>query len=100
MVKHIVMWKLHEEAAGKSKSENISIVISKLNGLKAVIDEILSLEVGENFNTSDAAFDLVLTTTHQDRSGLEAYVKHPAHQEVASFIGSVVAERRVVDYEL
>ena len=50
MIKHIVMWKLKEEAEGNNKEENISIVKDKLNALTHVIEEILSLEVGENFN--------------------------------------------------
>ena len=100
MVKHIVMWKLKEEAEGNNKQENISIIKNKLNALIPVIQEISSLEIGENFNPADAAYDVVLVTTHDDRNGLAAYVKHPAHQEAASFIGKVVADRKVIDFEV
>lgn len=100
MIKHVVMWKLKEAAEGNNKKENISIIKNKLNALLPVIQEILTLEIGENINPTEAAYDVVLITTHNDRNGLAGYVNHPAHQEAASFIGKVVAERKVVDFEV
>ncbi len=100
MIKHIVMWKLKEEAEGNNKKVNTSIIKNKLNALVPVIQEILSLEIGENFNPTEAAYDVVLITTHNDRNGLAGYLNHPAHREAASFIGKVVAERKVVDFEV
>jgi len=99
MIKHIVMWKLKDEAEGDTKSENKQKVIEKLHGLVDKISEINSLEAGDNFNPSDAAYDLVLITTHISREALTGYIEHPAHKEAASFIGKVVADRRVVDFE-
>ncbi len=99
MIKHIVMWKLKEEAEGNSKAENIGIVKEKLLALKPLVPQIDTIEVGVNFNTSDAAYDVVLSSTHQTKADLAGYAKHPAHKEAANFIGKVVAERRVVDFE-
>ncbi len=45
------------------------------------------------------AYDLVFITTHSDEDALTQYISHPAHREVAGFIGKVVAERNVVDFE-
>ena len=99
MIKHVVMWKLKNEAEGNSKSRNLELVKDKLLSLKPVISQISSLEVGENFNASDAAFDLVLITAHHDKNALTGYINHPSHKEAAVFIGNVVAERTVVDFE-
>ena len=99
MIKHIVMWKLKNEAEGNSKTRNIELVKEKLLSLKPVISQISSLEVGENFNASDAAFDLVLITAHHDKKALSGYIIHPSHKDAAVFIGNVVAERKVVDFE-
>ena len=99
MIKHVVMWRLKDEAEANNKTRNKEIVIDKLLKLKSEIMELETLEVGRNFNVSDAAFDLVLITTHQDKDALSAYIKHPSHQEAASFIGKVVADRKVVDFE-
>lgn len=99
MVRHVVMWKLKNEAEGNGKVKNMEVVTETLLSLKPLISQINSLEVGKNFNLSEAAFDLVLITTHDDKKALSDYINHPAHQEAAGFIGKVVAERKVVDFE-
>lgn len=99
MIKHVVMWKLKNEAEGNDKLKNAALVKETLTSLKPLISQINSLEVGENFNPTDAAYDLVLITSHQDKEALSAYINHPAHQEAAVFIGKVVTERKVVDFE-
>ncbi len=99
MIKHIVMWKLSEKAEGNDKLANKKLIKEKLLGLKQFIPQIESIEVGENVNPSDAAFDMVLITTHKDTEGLEAYMRHPTHQDAVSFITKVVEERKVVDFQ-
>ena len=99
MIKHVVMWRLKDSAEGNDKSRNSEVMVETLQKLESVIAEIATLEVGKNQNTSDAAYDLVLISTHEDHEALNAYIKHPAHQEAAFFIGKVVAERSVVDFE-
>jgi len=37
---------------------------------------------------------------HHDNAALEAYQIHPAHIEVATWIGTVISDRAVVDYSL
>ena len=57
-----------------------------------------SIEVGLNMNDTPAAFDLVLTSRHDDVAGLQAYAQHPDHLEVLEFIKKVISDRKVVDY--
>jgi len=99
MVKHIVLWKLSEFAEGNSKEINKTLIKEKLLGLKQKIQQIDSLEVGFNYNTTDAAYDVVLITTHESPAALSEYAAHPDHKEVAAFIGKVVSGRKVVDFE-
>ena len=99
MIKHVVMWKLKDSAEGNDKSINKVQIKEKLLELKQKIPQIESMEVGYNFNPSDAAFDVVLITTHKTVEMLKAYAAHPEHQQVAGFIGKVVADRKVVDFE-
>ncbi len=99
MVKHVVMWKLKEFAEGNDQSQNKVLIKEKLLGLKQKISQIDSMEVGFNFNSSEMAFDVVLITTHIDEQALAQYAAHPDHKEVAGFIGKVVEDRKVVDYE-
>ena len=99
MIKHVVMWRLKNEAEGKNKSINMKLVMKNLLSLKPTISQINSLEIGENFNQTDMAFDLVLITTHTNQEALSAYIDHPDHKKVAAFIGKVVADQKVVDFE-
>lgn len=99
MVKHIVMWRLKDEALGATKEENALKLKETLLALKNEIDELKAVDVGINFNPSEAAFDVVLYSEFEDRQGLEAYQKHPEHVKIVKFVGEIRTDRAVVDYE-
>ena len=99
MIKHIVMWRLKDEALGATKSENALKLKETLLALKDVIEELKEVEVGINFNPSDAAFDVVLYSAFDNKEGLEAYQKHPEHVKIVEFVGEIRSDRAVVDYE-
>lgn len=99
MIKHIVMWRLKDEALGATKQENAIKLKETLEALKDVIDELKEVEVGFNFNPSDAAFDVVLYSAFEDKEGLQAYQNHPEHLKVVDFVGEIRTDRAVVDYE-
>lgn len=93
------MWKLKDSHNGESKSEIIDHVKNMLEELNSKISEIVELEVGINFNPSDAAYDVVLYSTFNSGEDLDNYQKHPDHLNVAGYISEVRTERTVVDYE-
>ena len=97
MIKHIVMWRL-DEAAG-DKAGNALRLKQLLEGLNGKIPGLLKLEVGIDFSREGESSDVVLYSEFESRQALAAYQTHPAHVEVAPFVKSVRAERRVVDYE-
>ena len=99
MIKHMVMWKLKESHNGESKNEIIQNVKTILEDLTSKISQITELEVGINFNPSDAAYDVVLYSSFNSREDLDIYQKHPDHVKVAGYISEVRTERTVVDYE-
>ncbi len=99
MIKHIVMWRLKEEAAGVSRTENAARIKTELEALVGRIPEILELEVGINLKEDPAAADVVLVSTFNSLETLAAYAAHPDHQKVVPFIKEVVSDRSVVDYE-
>lgn len=100
MVKHIVMWKLFEEAEGFSKAENAQRMKQKLEELKTLIPEIKSLEVGLNFNSAPDAYDIVLYSAFENREDLQTYQDHSAHTAFKKFIQNIRSEKRVVDYDV
>jgi quinol monooxygenase YgiN len=100
MIKHIVMWRLKDSADGASKEENAEKLKNYLEALKDKIREIRHIEVGINISGSDTASDVVLYSEFDSMEDLEAYLKHPEHQKIVSFVNEIRSERRVVDYEV
>lgn len=100
MVKHIVMWKLRDQAEGASREENARKLKSTLEALTGKIKQIVELEVGFQMKPDESAYDVVLVTSFQTREDLDLYQKHPDHQVVAAFVKKIVSDRKVVDYEV
>jgi len=94
MIVHIVMFKFKE----KEKQANLVKVRAILEQLPSKIDELLSMEVGINFDTAERAMDLSLISTFKTKEDLASYAIHPAHIKVVDFIKTVVTESKVVDY--
>lgn len=100
MIKHIVMWRLKEQAGGATKEENAQKMKQMLEALKGMISEIVQIEVGINRLESPAAYDVVLYSEFASLEGLNAYQIHPEHEKCKEFIGKIVSDRAVVDYEI
>ena len=94
MVKHIVMFKLKEKTPA-----NLDKALAALRSLEGAIETLKFLEVGEDFNGSQRAYDLVLITHFNDKRGLELYQSHPRHQPVIQTMRELCAGSIVVDYE-
>ena len=97
-VKHIVIWKL--AAADETGRAAASARISELlTGLVGTVESIRSLAVGVNGAYPDANSDVAVVSDFDDWEGLEAYIVHPAHQEAATEIRTLVTDRSSIDYE-
>lgn len=99
MFKHIVLWKLKDTAAGRSREENARLIKERFEELANMIDGLKHLEVGIDVLRTDASGDVVLVTEFESRAAYEAYNAHPAHKALVAFIGELRDERRVIDYE-
>ncbi|WP_278600744.1 Dabb family protein [Clostridium tertium] len=100
MIKHIVMWKLKENAEGNTKEINSLEIKRQIESLKGRIDKVLELEVGINFEESSQAYDVVLYSTFHSKDDLNYYQNNEEHLKVVNFIKKVIEERIVVDYEV
>lgn len=99
MINHIVMWTIadkYEELTKREIAEKIKIMIEKL---PKHIPQLRKIEVGINFNNSDASGDVVLYSEFDSVEDLEIYQEHPEHKKVAAFISNVRISRMVVDYK-
>jgi hypothetical protein len=99
MLTHIVFWKLKDEADGHSKAEIASRLKHDLEALRGAVPGVRAIEVGIDVNRSEAAYDVALYSVFSDAAALEAYQRHPKHQEIVKFLAGVRTARAVVDYE-
>lgn len=100
MIKHLVFFKLAEEAEGNAKAENILLIKEKLEALKGVIPVIRKIEVFPNHSrASSENYDIVLDSEFDSLEDLKAYVVHPEHQKAGEFIAKVKIGRVAIDYE-
>lgn len=100
MIKHIVFWKLKEEACGNDKCFNAKMIKEKLEELNGQIPGLLKLEVGIDFSQTEMSYDVALYSAFANKADLKLYDEHPLHVAVKSFVKEVNCSRSVVDYEI
>ena len=100
MIKHIVMWKLKEEAEGKDRLANAREMKRRLDECAHIVPGILAFEVTLAQPGLEATYDVVLYSEFEDRAALEAYATHPTHKALVPFIGAVREARQCMDYEV
>ena len=99
MIKHIVMWKLKDEAHGNDKATNAGLIKEKLEELSGKIEGLLKIEIGIDF-IGENNFDVVLYSELTSEEALNEYQNHPLHQAVLPFIREAVSDRKAVDYKI
>jgi len=77
-----------------------SRITERLQALETEIAGIQSIRVDRDLGLVDGHWDVALVSEHGDNAALEAYQVHPAHVEVATWIGAVISDRAVADYSL
>lgn len=102
MIRHVVMWKLKDEAEGATKKKNAEKMKLILEGLKINIEEIKNVEVGINISDEDGdeSWDVVLISDFETELDYTMYTRNAHHKKAINFINSVIAERRFVDYNV
>jgi len=97
MIKHIVFWNVKEDLDLEGVFEELKIRVEAMNG---VVPGLKRVELGRDFNKSDAAYHLALYAELENKDALITYADHPAHLHFKEFIGAVTSQRAVVDYEV
>jgi hypothetical protein len=101
MIRHIVMWKLKENAGGATKAKNAEKLKLILEGLRITIDEIKAVEVGIQISElNDESFDVVLISDFETDLDFKMYTRHPQHKKAIDFIEKVAEKRIFVDYKV
>lgn len=98
-IRHIVAWTLAADDAD-TRADQAAEVARRLNALVGVVPSIRSLSAGANVAYPEVNGHVAVVADFDDLAALEAYQVHPAHQEVAAYVRSVVASRIAVDFEV
>lgn len=97
MLHHIVLFSFRAEV---SKADRAAILVA-IGGLKADVQALRSLEVGENVSPARAqGYTHVLLETFDDRAGLAEYATHPVHVPVVARLRDAAAQLLAVDLEV
>ncbi|SFD40888.1 Dabb family protein [Massilia yuzhufengensis] len=100
MIKHIVMWKLKDEAEGADRATNAREMKRRLDECANIVPGQLKFEVVLAQPGLEATYDVVLYSEFADKAALEAYAVHPTHKAVVPFIGAIREGRQCMDYEV
>ena len=99
MIRHLVLWKLAPDAA-----EDSQLIIAELEerfeALVPIIDGLERLEIRADIGETDGNWDVLLDADYRDTAALDAYQVHPAHQEVAAYVRSIVTARACIDVDV
>jgi len=99
MLRHIVMWKLKEQAEGAERAVNARRMKELLETC-AALPGVVKYEVALAQPGLEATYDVVLYSVFRDKAALDAYQSHPQHLAIKPFIGAVRLERQCMDYEV
>lgn len=96
-LRHIVSWQVEGDTPDE-RTEVAARLARALESLNGQIPSLMRLEAHANSLQLAGNWDLVLIADFEDEAALEAYLVHPAHQEVALKVRSVAIKRSAVDF--
>lgn len=93
MIRHVVMWELHEPAQARAFGDALARCAH-------LVDGVHSYEVAIKSDTLPASVDVCLIATFDDADALQRYQDHPVHREVSRRIAPWRTVRHVLDFEV
>ncbi len=99
MVKHIVLFKLKDEAPEAQKLEAMNRFKAAIEALPARIPVIRKIEVGLNINPGET-WSIGLYSEFDSLEDVKSYAVHPDHVAAGKLLAEVKESRACVDYEI
>ena len=99
MVKHIVLFKLKDEASADEKLAAMNDFKKAIEALPAKIPVIRKIEVGLNINPAET-WSIALYSEFDTLDDVKFYAAHPDHVAAGKLIAEVKESRACVDYEV
>lgn len=81
-------------------AESIRKTQEVLLSMRGKIETLIDIQAEVNIRPSQTAYDLILITKFESLEGLNTYLAHPVHLEVAKYIVSVLDTQASVCYEI
>ncbi len=94
MLKHIVLYKLHDSS--KEERERITGLFRSMIGN---VSQLRKLETGYDVLFSERSYDVALICEFDNMEELKAYKENPEHLKVAVQIRAATKQSVSVDYE-
>jgi hypothetical protein len=98
VIRHLVLWKLADPDADRAAVA--ADLVERFGALVPIVDGLDRLDIRHDLGEVDGNWDLALDADYRDNAALEAYQVHPAHQEVAAYVRSLVSARACIDFEV
>lgn len=98
MVKHIVLFKLKDDAPTDKKLAAMSHFKEAIEALPSKISVIRKVEVGLDINPEET-WSIALYSEFDTLEDMKSYSAHPAHMAASKLIADVKESRACVDYE-
>ena len=98
MVKHIVLFKLKDEASAEEKLIAMNSFKKAIEALPSKISVIRKIEVGLNINPAEA-WSIALYSEFDTLDDVKFYATHPDHLKAGKILADVKESRACVDYE-
>ena len=99
MVKHIVLFKLKDEAPAEQKQAAMNNFKKAIEALPAKISVIRKVEVGLNINPGET-WSIALYSEFDTLADVKFYATHPDHVAAGALLAEVKESRACVDYEV
>jgi Stress responsive A/B Barrel Domain. len=99
MIRHIVMFGVEADNA-EDRNAKITEAAVRLEKLVGVVPGLRAMTVGANGVDLEGNYDFALIADFDNADALSVYATHPAHVEVANFIGTFKTGRACIDIEL
>lgn len=99
MVKHIVLFKLKDDASADAKLAAMHAFKDAIEALPAKISFIRKIEVGLNINPAET-WSIALYSEFDTLDDVRRYAVHPDHVAAGKLLAEVKESRACVDYEL
>ena len=99
MIKHIVLFKLRDEAPAEEKLAAMNDFKKAIEALPERIAVIRKIEVGLNINPGET-WSIALYSEFDTLDDVKFYATHPDHVAAGRLLANVKENRACVDYEI